>query len=38
MLKNQLLIVIAIIAFAVWIALRKSDQKKSDNDENLDNE
>lgn len=38
MLKNQLLIVIAIIAFAVWIALRKRDQKKSDNDENLDNE
>lgn len=38
MLKHQLLIAIAIIAFAIWVALRKRDQKKSDNDESPDNE
>jgi len=38
MLKHQLLIAIAIIAFAIWIALRKRDQKNSSKDDNLDNE
>jgi hypothetical protein len=38
MLKHQLLIAIAIIAFAIWVALRKRDQKKSDNEEDPDNE
>jgi flagellar biogenesis protein FliO len=38
MIKHQILIALAIIAFAIWIAFKIRDRRKSDNDENPENE